>query len=162
MIKKAFYEASLIIGATNKANILDIKQLKPGTIVIDDSIPHCFCSKTAYKRMNQKKDIICVEAGILTAPTDIAEERYVPKQLDKLKQFLPGIYTKREKNEITSCIFSSLITQKFKDIPHTIGMVDYLSAKKHYKICKEHKYTGTLLRLNGQNIPKVNIKRVKK
>ena len=38
------YEASLIVGATNVAEILDIDRLAPGTIVVDDSAPHAFRS----------------------------------------------------------------------------------------------------------------------
>ncbi len=36
------YDAGLIVGATNVPDVLDIEQLRPGTVIVDDSAPHCF------------------------------------------------------------------------------------------------------------------------
>ncbi|HLH28979.1 MAG TPA: phosphopantetheine-binding protein, partial [Acidimicrobiales bacterium] len=59
------YEASLIVGATNVADILDINRVAPGTIVVDDSAPHAFRSDEALRRLEEKGDILVTEGGVL-------------------------------------------------------------------------------------------------
>ena len=41
------YEASFVVGATNAPDILDVDRLQPGTLIVDDSAPHCFRSDKA-------------------------------------------------------------------------------------------------------------------
>ncbi len=48
------YDASLIVGATNVADILDIDRVAPGTIVVDDSAPHVFDSEAALRRFDER------------------------------------------------------------------------------------------------------------
>ena len=52
------YKATLIIGATNVPDILDITQLQPGTMIVDDSAPHCFRLEDAIQRFEEHADIL--------------------------------------------------------------------------------------------------------
>jgi amino acid adenylation domain-containing protein len=72
------YEASVILGATNVANILDVAALWPGTIIIDDSSPHCFVAADALQRIDEEGDLLVCEAGLLRMPGQVAETRFVP------------------------------------------------------------------------------------
>ncbi|MEG3936535.1 non-ribosomal peptide synthetase, partial [Microcoleus sp. T3_B1] len=65
------YDATLIIGATNVPDILDIDRLKPGTLIVDDSGPHCFSPEQAIDRFEKHKDILFTEGGALHAPDPI-------------------------------------------------------------------------------------------
>ena len=52
-LRPEIYDATLIIGATNVPDILDIDRLKPGTLIVDDSGPHCFSPEQAIKRFEK-------------------------------------------------------------------------------------------------------------
>ncbi len=55
-VPAAFYEATLIVGATNVPDILDVSCLQPGTLIVDDSAPHCFNPKEAVERFGRHRD----------------------------------------------------------------------------------------------------------
>ena len=75
----AFYQSSFILGAVNIPDIIEVEKLKPNTIIVDDSAPHCFNVEKAINRLNTKSDILFTEGGILRAPYKIKELRYIPK-----------------------------------------------------------------------------------
>src|SRR5262249_61046261 len=41
-VPPGLYESSLLVGATNVPDVLDVDPLAPGTLLVDDSSPHCF------------------------------------------------------------------------------------------------------------------------
>ena len=45
------YSADLIVGATSTPRALDISRLRAGTVLVDDSFPHCFDATAAIARM---------------------------------------------------------------------------------------------------------------
>ena len=150
---KEFYQASIIIGATNQANILDINQLKPGTILIDDSIPHCFDANKAYKRMESQKDIICIEAGMINSPEPIKENRYLPNEIKPFLSYLPKIILNRLDCEMTSCVLAGLLTSTHTNIKASTGIPNHEIAKTHYNTLINMNFHAPKLRINGQNIP---------
>ncbi|GHO49231.1 hypothetical protein [Ktedonospora formicarum] len=72
------YDASLIIGATNVGDILDVDRLTPGALLIDDSGPHIFDVSRLLQRIHVHGDILATEAGELTVPQPMHEIRYIP------------------------------------------------------------------------------------
>ena len=85
------YEASLIVGATNVAEVLDIGRLAPGTIVVDDSAPHAFASDAAMRRLRERADILVTEGGVLLAPEPLPLRAYVPDELAAVAPGGPGL-----------------------------------------------------------------------
>ena len=77
-VNNSVYESSLIIGATNVSNILDIARLKPGTLLIDDSGPHCFDKKAAVERLQKSADILFTEGGVLESSVPLEKMFYLP------------------------------------------------------------------------------------
>ncbi|HEY9296096.1 MAG TPA: non-ribosomal peptide synthetase, partial [Phormidium sp.] len=80
-LPREIYDATLIIGATNVPDILDIKRVKPGTLIVDDSGPHCFSPEQAIERFEKHKDILFTEGGALHAPDPIETVIYVPQSI---------------------------------------------------------------------------------
>ena len=152
-VPKEFYQSTIIIGATNQANVLDINQLKPGTILIDDSIPHCFDANKAYERMQSQKDIICIEAGMINSPEPIKETRYLPDEIKPFLSYLPKIILNRLSCEMTSCILAGLLTSTHANIKASTGIQNHESAKIHYNTLMKMNFHAPKLRINGQNIP---------
>ncbi len=134
-IAKKIYDTDIIIGATSVPNILEIDKVKPGTLLIDDSAPHCFCPEEAIKRFEKRGDILFTEGGFLRSPEPINKMIYQP----------PGFGVKvpmmeQDPFNITGCILSSLLTASFKHIEPTVGIIDVATSMKHYKLLKKLKF----------------------
>ncbi|WP_212735421.1 non-ribosomal peptide synthetase/type I polyketide synthase [Herbidospora galbida] len=98
------YEADLIVAAVNGHDqVIDVDRLRPGTIVVDDSFPHCFDVAKARAR----RDVTVVGGGLLSMP---GIERRLTE--DVPAPWLPGT--------IASCRLESLIP----GLPPVLGLVD--------------------------------------
>ncbi|MCB9549172.1 MAG: AMP-binding protein [Myxococcales bacterium] len=64
----AVYGADVIIGASSGAATLAVDALRPGTVVVDDSFPHCFDVAAAWARMAEAEDVLLVGGGLLDLP----------------------------------------------------------------------------------------------
>lgn len=130
----AIYESSLIVGATNVPNILDINKLKPGTMIVDDSSPHCFAPETAIQRFEEQADILFTEGGVTQSPHPIQETLHLPDYFkNKLRTKEVQNLLKRNPFEITGCIFSSLLSSLFKQLKPTVGLVEESQSVLYYK-----------------------------
>ena len=128
------YEASLIIGATNVAEILDIDLLAPGTIVVDDSAPHLFNTESALRRFHERRDILITEGGVLAAPGPLPLRVNAPEGLEPwLKAGLVSLVARSQPREITGCVLSGLLSARFPHLEPTIGMIDRQTAVDHYE-----------------------------
>ena len=74
----AVYTASLIIGATNVPDVLDVDRLLPGTLLVDDLGPHCFDPARAIARFAQQHDLLFTEGGAIQLPQPIHQTFYTP------------------------------------------------------------------------------------
>ena len=130
------YEASLIVGATNVAEILDIDRVAPGTIVVDDSAPHAFRSDDALLAARRSSgDILVTEGGLLLAARAAADPGAMsrtssspgsgPASSTSLRRADPRL--------ITGCVLSGLLSARFAHLTPTIGLVDRRTALDHYE-----------------------------
>lgn len=103
------YQSSFFVGATNVPDVIEIKRLKPGSIVVDDSFPLCFDLHEAKRRFDATGDIVCVAGGSVSLDAPIAWNLALPPGLStvahavKPSMFLPST------SAITGCILSSLM-----------------------------------------------------
>ncbi len=117
IIPEAFYSSTLIIGASNVPDVIDVQKLQFGTIIIDDSAPPALSLEDARCRFEKQHDILYIEAGLLRAPYPIQQIISLPKGLD-----VPLFKNDDESCfEIAGCILSGLVTdlkqnqQSFKE-----------------------------------------------
>jgi hypothetical protein len=129
------YSATLMVGATNVPDILDITQLNPGTLVVDDSAPHCFKSEWAIKRVEKHQDILFTEGGVLKSPQPLQTVMYLPHHVEK------GLKSKQNEDllagdpyEIAGCIFSSLLSSSYENLKPTVGFVQLNESIEHYEM----------------------------
>jgi amino acid adenylation domain-containing protein len=128
------YEASVIVGATNVAEILDIERVAPGTIVVDDSAPHAFEVDQALRRFHTRGDILVTEGGVLLAPEPLPLLVYVPDELEPwLKAGLVSLVAQTNPWNITGCVLSGLLSARFSHLAPTIGLIDRRTALDHYE-----------------------------
>jgi hypothetical protein len=130
----AFYDATLIVGATNVPGILDIARIRSGTLIVDDSAPHCFVPEQAAARFEEQQDILFTEGGSLRSPQPIQARMYLPRPLEP---FISGARAAALSNynphEITGCILSSLLSSHFEDFEPTVGLVDERTCRQHFQ-----------------------------
>ncbi|MEG4026392.1 amino acid adenylation domain-containing protein [Microcoleus sp. S13C4] len=129
------YDATLIIGATNVPDILDIKRVKPGTLIVDDSGPHCFSPEQAIDRFEKHKDILFTEGGALHAPDPIETVIYLPESMKKNMEEDSWSDEFKPTNplNIMGCVMSSLLSSRFDNIKPTVGLPNLETCVQHYQ-----------------------------
>ncbi|MEG5173064.1 amino acid adenylation domain-containing protein [Microcoleus sp. B3-D7] len=134
-LPREIYDATLIIGATNVPDILDIKRLKPGTLIVDDSGPHCFSPEQAIERFEKHKDILFTEGGALHAPDPIETVIYLPESMKKNmdEDSWSDEFKPTNPLNIMGCVMSSLLSSRFKDMQPTVGLLNLKTCVQHYQ-----------------------------
>ena len=150
------YKSTLIIGATNVADIIDLNLLQPGTLIIDDSGPHCFSKEQAISRLQKNGDILFTEGGVVNSKVPLYKHIYLPEYISSaiLNQYYQHFLSE---NEITGCILSGLLTEKFYNLSPTIGPVNCDESIKHYHLLKKNQYQGAILHCDDYVIPKEKV-----
>ncbi|NET62271.1 MAG: AMP-binding protein, partial [Symploca sp. SIO2E6] len=145
------YDATVIIGATNVPDILDIQRLKPDTLIVDDSGPHCFSPELAIKRFEEHQDILFTEGGVLQAPHPIETVIYLPKSIkSNLNQDLWQAYSRpTSPQDITGCVMSSLLSSRFDGMEPTVGLVNGKTCVQHYQGLEQLGFQAADLHCNG-------------
>jgi len=136
-IPDEFYHSTFIVGATNVPDILDIFKLKSGTMIVDDSGPHCFDVKQAIARFEKDKDILFTEGGVLNLIPPYSCTLYIPNYVEKA-------FTEEQKRNllhynpstITSCVLSGQLMSQFDELKTTVGHTDIDMSYQNYKKLK--------------------------
>jgi hypothetical protein len=113
----------------------DIVRLRPGTIVVDDSFPHCFDTARALDRMSRDQDVLVVGGGLLaldSTRTRLSEE--LPDAARAGFALRPGIA-----GTLASCRLESLLHAHLTGpgrpaaaLPLIHGLVDLPRALAHW------------------------------
>jgi natural product biosynthesis luciferase-like monooxygenase protein len=143
------YDATAIVGATNVANVLDVERLRPGTLIVDDSDPHCFDAQQAIRRFESKGDILFTEGGALRVPDVVRHRMYVPPQFEWALDYPAD---DDNAHHITGCILSSLLSAKY-EYPTTIGDVKLEDGLRHLSGLVEHGFTAANLHCQSYRLP---------
>jgi len=115
-------------------DILDMDRLAPGTLIVDDSSPHCFRVDRAARRIREQQDILFTEGGMLRAPQPMRQVIYVPAGLERHVPTLPAaLFANYDAHHITGCVLSSLLTSKRPELTATLGLVSPHACFDHYR-----------------------------
>jgi amino acid adenylation domain-containing protein len=153
-LSSEIYDKSLIVGATNIPNVLDINRVKPGTLIVDDSGPHCFSSELAIYRFETYKDILFTEGGMLQAPEMIKTVVYFPESIARhLDERLWQSYTRQTNPyDITGCVMSSLLSTRFGHMESTVGLLEVETCVKHYQGLEKLGFQAADLHCDGYKL----------
>lgn len=129
------YDATLIVGATNVPDILDIKRVKPDTLIVDDSGPHCFDPEQAIQRFKEKKDIWFTEGGALQSTDPIETVIYLPEWIknNMAENVWSAYFEPTNPLNIMGCVMSSLLSSRFDDMKPTVGLPNLENCVQHYQ-----------------------------
>lgn len=129
----AFYRATAIIGAASLPRVLDVGRLVPGSLLVDDSYPHCFDPIAAAQRLAQKADILFTAGGIVRAPAPIRCLVHAPAGADAIIQQLFGeAFLHRDPHAISGCVLSSLLSASCDDLPPVLGLPRPTACRAHH------------------------------
>ncbi|MEI6260704.1 MAG: hypothetical protein WCR46_12460, partial [Deltaproteobacteria bacterium] len=129
-----FYDASLLIGATNVQDIIEVNRVKPGTIIVEESGQRCLPRDDAVRRIETDGDILFTEGDLLRLPFESTSLMYLPAEVETaLRQTEAISLLAFEPFAITGCVLSGLLTHRYPDLEPTIGEVDGETCLLHYK-----------------------------
>jgi hypothetical protein len=157
-VPRSFYEATTIVGATNAPGVVDISQCRPGTLIVDDSSPHCFSTSKAVERLKKAEDILFTEGGVLRAPYPIRQAHY-RRQGDteasggdlRQSEQPPPRWIKRRL--VTGCILSALLCSRFSELSPTVGLVKREDSRKSYNLLQKLGFTAAPLHCDDYRAP---------
>jgi amino acid adenylation domain-containing protein len=154
-LPEAISRATTIVGATNIPNVLDIWRLSPGTLLIDDSGPHCFAAAEAIARMQRCGDVLAIEAGEFRMPSPAQELRCHPAGPPVLAELLETeemLALRTDPFEIMGCLNSGLLSAAWQ-LPTTLGLVDPTIGAIHYQAMQAHGFTAACPHLEQFMLP---------
>jgi acyl transferase domain-containing protein/acyl carrier protein len=144
-------EAGVIVGATNVGDVLAIDDLLPGTLVIDDSAPHCMNAEAAFARFEARGDLLFTEGGFVRAPVAMPRTVHLPDGLTTTMQTeIPQqLFSMLTPNEITGCVLSALISATHADLPPRVGIVAPGEAARHLQALRDLGFSAAPLTYEG-------------
>ena len=128
-----FYTCSLLVGATNVAEVLDFECVRPGTLIVDDRRPQCFRAEDAVRRFLSKEDILFTEGDALQSPSAITELKYIPRQAPQRLGRAAEAFTGFSPHPLHGCVLSSLLSARYDDLKPTIGLTNDRESWLHYQ-----------------------------
>jgi acyl carrier protein len=146
-----FYDASVIVGATNVQNVMDVASLAPGTLIVDDSAPHCLNGPEALARFSEKQDILCTEGGFVRGRVPMPRIAHVPPSIAtglsaELPQLLLSFLTPYD---VTACILSALLSATIPELAPTIGPAARAATRQHWTALAELGFSAAALNYEG-------------
>lgn len=155
------YEGSLVVASTNLPGVLNVKSLKPGTLVVDYSFPPVFRVDEAIRRFTTERDILFTTGGELKMTDVVAETIYLPEGVEEMDDAVQFRFVKflssRDKNEITGCVLVSLLTGLSEDVAPTVGPLENADALAHFEFLEELGVTPAKLQMAGFFLPEDGI-----
>ncbi len=152
------YRCRLIIGATNMPGVLDVDRLLPGSIVVDDSFPHCFDSELAVGRMTRRRDVLLVEGGFVLPREPIEWTSALPDNLPSGfdAAFGMGWLPFEDTTAITGCILSGLLSKKWGATP-SVGPIGLNDCREHWDLLVRLGVGAAPLRCGSWRVPEASL-----
>jgi amino acid adenylation domain-containing protein len=139
------YRSKFILGATNVPGVLEIDRLSPGTIVVDDSFPHCFDLDRAIGRMSSRGDVLLVDGGLVSPPGTIEWSVNLPVGLAAVLGHHLEASLLPHSASITGCILSSLLAEDDVALA-TAGPVNAATCRDHWRTLERMRIGAAPLR----------------
>ncbi len=143
------YQADLILSAVSARQVIDISQLRPGTVLIDDSFPHCFDVMAAITRMEQERDVLVIGGGLLQLPGCL-QTRYLPLPDPQLQAALTQVSLPAC---LPGCQLESLLLAAYPELPETLGLVEPDKLLQYLPVIQAAGIQAAPLHLEGYLVP---------
>ncbi|HWA85647.1 MAG TPA: SDR family NAD(P)-dependent oxidoreductase [Opitutus sp.] len=149
--------ATVVIAATNTENQLAADLLAEGTLVVDDSSPHCMPAMEAFRRLG-RGELLFTEGGFLAAPAPMPRIVHIPEVMARDYPDIPTLVTSiLNPNGITACILSALLSAREESLPPTVGRVSPEESARHWQRLCELGFTAAGLSYEGTELDRAHI-----
>jgi predicted amino acid dehydrogenase len=145
------YESNLLIGASTGQVKLDLKRIRPGTIIVDDSFPTIIPVNEAIDRMRNKQDILSIGGGKI----DIAETSSEIPGFGQKSEWLGKILDNLGYEGIPGCRLESMLVSCYPDLPLIHGLVSIDDVRIYYRKCDELMLKAVNFHLEGYKVEPV-------
>jgi len=138
--------------------VLEVGRLASGTIVVDDSFPHCFDSELAVGRMTRQGDVLLVEGGLVLPQQPMEWTSALPDDLPSgfdaafAASWLPFADT----TAITGCILSGLLSNKW-GATASVGPVELNDCREHWDVLSRLGIGAAPLRCGSWRVADANL-----
>lgn len=126
------YQCTLVVGATNVPNVIEVGRLRPGTLLVDDSFPHCFDVSLARDRIRDRGDLLVAAGGRVLVPGRIEWSLSTPPQIVGLPAGVISRDLLSVDGTMTGCILSSLLMRR--GAPATLGPTSIADSRAHWDL----------------------------
>ncbi|MCB9763869.1 MAG: amino acid adenylation domain-containing protein [Alphaproteobacteria bacterium] len=133
----SLHKATTVIGATNVANVLDVDKLAPGTLIVDDSGPHCFDVAAARRRFKDHGDILFIEGGPFESPDPV-----------RVTTHPSSFRASHDGRTVMGCILSSSLSVA-EGLAPTIGLITPAQAEAHLDALRARGFRGAWPQCDG-------------
>jgi pyochelin synthetase len=163
-LPEEFYEATVISADTNAPDVVDVAKLRPGAMLVDDSIPPCYDRDAALARVAEKADVLFGQGDVIECATPMQKvfgwpplmyELAGEEGVDWFAANTPDAYST---TQITSSVLSNVLVAQEGISPFT-GPSEPGRAGKHIEVLRKNGYVGGPPQCDGVLIPAESIAR---
>jgi hypothetical protein len=159
-----FYEATVISADTNAPDIVDVARLRPGTMLVDDSIPPCYDREAALARIADKADLLFGQGDVIECGTPMQKVFGWPPMMYELageegvEWFAANTPDAYSTTQITSSVLSNVLVAQ-EGIGPVTGPSDPDRAYRHVEVLRKYGYVGGPPQCDGVMIPEESLAR---
>lgn len=155
-VSSEVYQVDLIISAVSTRQVIEIARLRPGTVLIDDSFPHCFDVKSAIDRMQNQRDVLVIGGGLLQV-SGSHKQIYLPLPHPELQRALTQISLP---GCLPGCQLESLLLAAYPGLPETLGLVESDKLLQYLPVIEAAGIRAAPLHLESYLVPSDLLKRL--
>lgn len=146
-LPEEFYSSTVISADTNAPDVVDVARLRPGTMLVDDSIPPCYDRDTALARIGEKADVLFGQGDVIECGTPMQKvfgwpplmyELAGEEGVDWFAANTPDAYST---TQITSSVLSNVLVAQEGISPFT-GPSEPDRAYRHVEVLRKNGYVG--------------------
>jgi pyochelin synthetase len=166
-LPEEFYEATLISADTNAPDIVEVARLKPGTMLVDDSIPPCYDRDDALARVAEKADVLFAQGDVVRSARPMGKLLHLPPMLTQLTgqqgvdEFVRTTPDASSPVDITSSVLSSLLVGR-EGIEAHVGPSDPARCYKHIDLLRGLGFEGGPPQCDGEFLSEESVIRFRK
>ena len=147
----------MIVGATNVEDVIDVARLAPGTLVVDDSWPHCMNGPAAFARFEREADILFTEGGFVRTAAPMRRVSHVPTAAGVPEALSQIFFSSVDPHDITACVLSALLSVRHPELTPTIGLIASDVARQHWTTLTSSGFTAAKLSYEGNALSREGI-----
>jgi hypothetical protein len=163
-LPEEFYEATMISADTNAPDIVDVARLKPGSMLVDDSIPPCYDRDAAMARVEERADVLFGQGDVVRCATPMQKVFGWPQLMYELAGeegvdwFVQNTPDASSIVDITSSVLSNLIVGQ-EGMGPVVGPSDPDRCHRQIEILRQNGYVGGPPQCDGVFISEESVAR---